>query len=456
VTCVPFADYFRCPEHLAALVAGGPVQGEAGFFRFGDAVCYGRAVAAAPVESASEKMADVAPAACADGGRVLLPFDLAEVVTNLRHERYATFRTPAERVSGSAVAHAVYYFFRPALPVRVRKHLQRARLSGWGRLPFPSWPVDVTVETLMKRVVRLLLEASGRQDFPFIWFWPEGAPSCVMLTHDVEGPAGASLCAELMDLDAAFGLNSAFQVVPDAPWDATRTATRRLVEQLQCRGFEVNVHDLTHDGSLFRSRETFLEHAAAINARAREFGSRGFRSGAMYRRQDWFSAFEFDFDMSVPNVAHLEAQRGGCCTVMPYFLANVLELPLTTTQDYSLFHVLNDYSDTLWREQIELILENNGLASFIAHPDYLRETRGRAVYVMLLEYLQQLRDDGRVWVALPSEIDRWWRERRQMRLVQDGESWRIEGAGSARARIATARLDGDQVVYQVERGGQAA
>ena len=53
--------------------------------------------------------------------------------------------------------------------------------------------------------------------------------------------------------------------------------------------------------------------------------------------------------MSVPNVAHLEPQRGGCCTVMPYFVGDVLELPLTTIQDYSLFHILGDYSTTLWK-----------------------------------------------------------------------------------------------------------
>ena len=60
--------------------------------------------------------------------------------------------------------------------------------------------------------------------------------------------------------------------------------------------------------------------------------------------------------MSVPNVAHLEPQRGGCCTVMPYFIGDILELPLTTTQDYSLFHILGDYSIALWKQQIELIL----------------------------------------------------------------------------------------------------
>ena len=59
-----------------------------------------------------------------------------------------------------------------------------------------------------------------------------------------------------------------------------------------------------------------------------------------------------------------------------------------------------------------------------------------------------LRAERQVWTALPAEIDQWWRNRRGMRLVPDGDSWRIEGAGSERARVAYARLEGERVVYE--------
>ena len=145
------------------------------------------------------------------------------------------------------------------------------------------------------------------------------------------------------------------------------------------------------------TRKQFLRQAKRINEYAREFGCDGFRSGAMYREQGWFDAFEFSYDMSVPNAAHLEPQRGGCCTVMPYFVGDILELPLTTVQDYSLFHILNDYSTTLWKEQIRLIGERHGLVSVITHPDYLVGRREREVYVELLRHLADLRErDGLV------------------------------------------------------------
>ncbi len=66
----------------------------------------------------------------------------------------------------------------------------------------------------MKKVVGLVLERGGIREFPFVWFWPDGAPGCVMMTHDVEGASGAAFCGELMDLDESFGVRSAFQVVP--------------------------------------------------------------------------------------------------------------------------------------------------------------------------------------------------------------------------------------------------
>jgi hypothetical protein len=153
--------------------------------------------------------------------------------------------------------------------------------------------------------------------------------------------------------------------------------------------------------------------------------------------------------MSVPNVGHLDPQSGGCCTVMPYFIGKILEIPVTTTQDYSLFHILEDYSIDLWKHQISLILEGHGLASFIVHPDYVIEDRARATYSELLAYLSQLQSEQNVWTTLPGEVNRWWRERSQMKLVQYGGEWRIEGPGSERARIAYAVSDGQGLVYSL-------
>lgn len=451
----PLVEYFRCPETHAATHTARDLSGAPGYFRLGDAIGYGRQRVGPISDRSDRSLTDVGPAVTPLGDGVALPFDLAEVVGNLRHERYPEAQRAVAQVSTNSITRAVYYALRPLLPVGVRKHLQRLHWRDWQEIPFPRWPVDTSVEVLMRTAVRIGLEQGGLSEFPFIWFWPDGAPACVMMTHDVEGPTGVAFCDCLMDMDDQFALPSSFQVVPEAPW-ASKVGTRQLVDRLRERGFEVNVHDLSHDGSLFRGRERFLRHAATINARSREFGSRGFRSGAMYRRQDWLEALDIAYDMSVPNVAHLEPQRGGCCTVMPYFNGHVLELPLTTAQDYTVFHVFGEYSTALWRQQIERIVAESGLVTFIAHPDYLREPRARAIYAELLEMLVTLRAERGAWIAQPAAIDAWWRERREMTLVRDGASWRVQGPNSERARVAYARLDGDRVVYDVVPARRAA
>ena len=260
---------------------------------------------------------------------VNLPFDLDDVLRNLREERYP--QDPAaysEWITGSETLRQFYYFVRPVLPVGVRRHIQKIPLSDWRQILFPAWPVDVTVETLMESVMTLVLKNRGGE-IPFVWFWPDGAKSAVTVTHDVEGAAGGEFCDALMSLDDSYGIKAAFQIVPEG----RRALPAAMIERIRERGFEVNVHDLNHDGHLFSSREAFVERAARINEHARRLGAEGFRSGSMYREVEWFDALDLSYDMSVPNAAHLEPQRGGCCTVMPYFLGEMVEIPLTTVQD---------------------------------------------------------------------------------------------------------------------------
>src|ERR1035437_2250106 len=97
-------------------------------------------------------------------------------------------------------------------------------------------------------------------------------------------------------------------------------------------------------------------------------------------------------------------QPGGCCTVMPYFIGDILEIPLTTTQEYMLFHLLGDYSLDLWKAQIELIKKKNGLMSFLIHPDYIIERRARSVYRSLLGVLRDLGTKEKLWFALPGDV----------------------------------------------------
>ena len=133
-----------------------------------------------------------------------------------------------------------------------------------------------------------------------------------------------------------------------------------FLEHIRRRGFEINIQDLNHDEHVPRPRGIPAQ-GAKINQYAREYDARGFRAAVLYRNLDWYSALDFSYDMSVPNVAHLDPQRGGCCTVLPYFVGDILEIPVTTTQDYMLFHLLGDYSWICGRPKYGGFLRRMGL-----------------------------------------------------------------------------------------------
>jgi hypothetical protein len=446
----PVVDYYRCPEWFADFSQLGPLSEESGFFRFGDDICYGRCVGGTPAPTPTGDLYDCASKIELRDGLAHLPFDQLQLLDNLRLERYASGYADSSNLAlFNALVRRAYYLIRPALHVSVRKHIQKLHFRTWNDVGFPHWPVDCTVDRIMEKLLRLALQANRAEAVPFIWFWPEGMPSAAIMTHDVETRSGRDFCDTLMDIDESFGLASSFQVVPETRYSVPAD----FLTNIHSRGFEVNVHDLNHDGHLFQNEPEFLRRAAKINQYLKEYGAQGFRAAIMYRNQDWYDALEASYDMSVPNAAHLDPQRGGCCTVMPYFIGKLLELPVTATQDYGLFNILGRYSTDLWNRQIELVMEKHGLISFIVHPDYVIEERARATYTDLLQHLSDLRSDKKVWFALPRDVNHWWRQRSQMQLIRTGRGWTIEGPGKERACVAYAHADGDRLRYSVGRLG---
>ena len=438
----PLVQYYRCPENYVHSNLGArPLSERSGYFKFGaGTTCYGRCAGRVPSDSPTEILPDVLSDAAIDGSAVNLPFDLKEVVDNLRYELYS--RGASSSKETSIVARA-YYLVRPLLPVSIRKHMQRWRLRDWERLPFPGWPVDRTVDQMFEQILLLSLKAQNLDRIPFVWFWPESATSCAIVTHDVETALGVRSCPYLMDMEDTFGIKGSFQIIPEQRYEVTND----FLDSIRQRGFEVVVHDLNHDGRLFRDKDLFLERAKKINLYKQQFGASGFRAAVLYRKQLWFDALDFSYDMSVPNVAHLDPQRGGCCTVMPYFVGKILELPVTTTQDYTLFNILNEYSIELWKKQINLIMEKHGLISVIVHPDYVSGPRERTVFEALLAHLADLRREKAIWIATPGEVDRWWRQRAEMKVVKGDLGWRVEGPGSERARVAYASEERGRIIY---------
>src|SRR5262245_29451914 len=116
----PLRDYYRCADipsfGLTAELGQSP-----SFFRFGpEVICYGQ-TAREQRFTVNGDLSDVSQNAEIKDGCVLLPFDITQVVENLRYEAYVQAN---QRWVEKSWVKDLYYRFRPMLPISVRKHLQ--------------------------------------------------------------------------------------------------------------------------------------------------------------------------------------------------------------------------------------------------------------------------------------------------------------------------------------------
>jgi peptidoglycan/xylan/chitin deacetylase (PgdA/CDA1 family) len=336
------------------------------------------------------------------GGSVYVPFDLDEAYSNFVTEAWSQKGDVRQLSEGQL---KLYYRVKGFLPREFWLALRRFFIRIGKPPRFPAWPFDRSIDRLLRFYALCLLLESGQEQAPFLWFWPGTHRAALALSHDVESEEGLGLALELADLEQERGLRSSFNIV-----GAQYEIDMGIVRELQNRGFEIGLHGLHHDRSLFSSREEFERQLPGLSEAARRLGAHGFRSPATYRVLDWLEELPVEYDCTVPHSDPYEPQPGGCCSLWPFMLGRIVELPYTLPQDHTLFTLLRNRSVTPWLEQANAIEERFGLIQVLSHPDrgFLGDADKRALYVELLDALAEREQ---LWKALPHEIASWWRRR---------------------------------------------
>ena len=268
--------------------------------------------------------------------------------------------------------------------------------------------------------------------------WPHGKQFALVLTHDVESQAGLDQCRQLMRLEMELGFRSSFNFIPEGDY----TVPPDLINELKHNGFEVGVHDLNHDGKLYRSRAVFTTKAARINCHLRNWGAVGFRSGFMLRQLDWLHDLDVQYDASTFDTDPFEPQPDGAGTIFPFYVPNphrkdaklepefqntsaaipsesadrksnpgYVELPYTLAQDSTLFLLLQESTIDVWKRKLDWVAEHGGMAMLNVHPDYIDFSGvgqpGVSYPIRLYaDFLNELKQRwaGRYWQALPREV----------------------------------------------------
>ena len=330
----------------------------------------------------------------------------------------------------------IYYGVKPFVPQRLRMAVRRT--LAMRRRPHVAdvWPI-----------------MPGSEYPPEGWRgWPGGKKFAVVLTHDVEGQRGLDQCRPLMELEMELGFRSSFNFIPEGNYRVPSAFRYELTRN----GFEVGVHDLRHDGRLFRSVAEFRSRAICINQYLRDWNAVGFRSGFMLHNLDWLHNLDIEYDMSTFDTDPFEPQPDGRNTIFPFWVPRppatedggsalrnssfeirhsaggskqhtnfsvsasqhpsvspngYVELPYTLPQDSTLFLLLGETTSDVWKGKLDWIAEHHGMVLLDTHPDYMnfnQAARSSGQYPVrfyreLLEYLRSNYAD-QYWHALPGAL----------------------------------------------------
>jgi hypothetical protein len=362
-----------------------------------------------------------------DSGSLFLPFDPGEAIQAYWSEAYkmvgSSTRTRARKAAGAA-----YYRVRPAIPRPAQIGLRRLASRLQARSQFPQWPLETGLHDFYALLFGLLGEIA-REPIPWIAPWPHGYSWALVLTHDVETQRGYEHVDLLREVELTSGRRSSWNFVPGR-YSVEDAFVRRLTDD----GFEVGVHGLYHDGRDV-TPPFVAERLPAMRAAADLWRATGFRAPATRRVWDVMPTLGFDYDSSYPDTDPFEPDGGGCCTWLPFFNGETVELPITLPQDHTLFRILRHRDESLWLQKAEEIRQRGGLALLITHPDYMVDAPPREAYG---RFLAALAPDTTAWTALPRDVSSWWRRRAASRVERVAGRWEIVGPAAGEGRIAFA------------------
>jgi hypothetical protein len=364
-------------------------------------------------------------------GNMFLPFDPGEVMRLFWSEGYRDIGHSAFAAASRAAVLRGYYLARPALPRFLQLALRRLFTRVQAASDFPRWPVEDSLHDFYGWLFAMIADLAGGP-VPFLGLWPDGRSWALVLTHDVENAAGYRDMDLLRSLERPRGYRSSWNFVA-----GRYEVDDETVRSLQDGGCEVGVHGLRHDGRDLTQR-LMDERLPAMWKYASRWNAVGFRSPSTHRDWELMHGLGFGYDSSYPDTDPYEPQPGGCCSFLPYFNRETVELPITLPQDHTLFTILQHPDGDVWLRKATHIRDRGGMALVLTHPDYAHDQRLADGYRLLLDTFA---GDGTVWHALPREVAAWWRRRAASTLRAGKDGWSIDGPASDAGQICFAGTD---------------
>jgi hypothetical protein len=296
----------------------------------------------------------------------------------------------------------IFYITKPLMPRWIQLFLRKRIVSYQLKRNKDIWPID---------------EKAGAKP-PGWQGWPDGKKFALVLTHDVESAKGHERCLDLMKLELKLGFRSSFNFVP-----LRYSVSPEVLQTLRSKGFEVGVHGLYHDGKYYITKSIFSERAAKINQYLKDWQAVGYRAPSMYHKLDLFHELNIEYDTSTFDTDPFEPSAIGIGSIFPFYVLNrsgqkgYIELPYTLPQDFTLFILMSNNSNEIWKKKLDWVVEHGGMVLMDTHPDYMNYSTGKSgkeeypasYYEDFLKHIKEKYSD-QYWHPLPKDMARFWKE----------------------------------------------
>ena len=248
-----------------------------------------------------------------------------------------------------------YYAVKPLLPRAAQLAMRRVYARRQARRPFPAWPIEtLLVDQLEERLLAELEATRGRaRPVRELLAGRVGASRRSSPTTSRARP-GCENIPRVLEIERRYGLRSSWNFV------AERLPDRPAASSMRARG---GLRDRTARPAPRRPavRQPRRASSAQLPRIHRGDAASGTRSASARRPPTasaaWMPELGCLYDSSFPDTDPFEPQPGGCCSIWPFFLEDLVELPITMPQDHTLFEILQGALDRRWVQKSDWLAQ---------------------------------------------------------------------------------------------------
>lgn len=334
------------------------------------------------------------PAVLRRDRKIVFNFDIDKTIDFLLLERYCDKKRP---IQSKIPFHYHKIPFRIALAKFVTSFKQKKE--------FPSWPIEMSVETLRHVLLKTLKK---RQKVN----WPGNKKLAIVLSHDVDTEKGAKFVKQFEEIEESYNFKSTWNFVAK-----NFHSNKRVIDYLYDKGNEIGCHGYVHDNKLaYLTKQEIRKRFEKSRLFLKEYSIKTFRSPSLLTSNNLDSVtpefFCYDSSSIDTEIFLPDSVSRGCCTVFPFFKKGIVEVPLTVPMDSTLVFLKYGQKKIYetWEKKVEFIKKLNGTFVINTHPE--RHFSANADMLKIYEkLLNHLSEQDRVWKTTISGVGEWWGRR---------------------------------------------